>query len=270
MKGLHSKDKAPKGVQGVQRLKEPDSAPAPQRPVESAKPSGPRSESLLGKHWGKIAMGTAAAVVVGIPFYQSHVQMNAEHPEFSAHSLSGLAQRAYRTAGILGKGFDVLYYRAEKELNTTMPPMVHKAVSMVGAPLVPSLVKDFKAALFQTNGSALAPYAVVCYDNKLVEQAKKGLPHAKAYIAQAHKDLTVELEMLQRKDTPFYKSNVHWDPDAPVPAARFDIEYNQMWYPSLPSDVKTPRPVAQWIVEKGDGVCPSDKVAFKRDLKFGP
>ncbi len=84
-------NKPPEG--GKQRLKQPGSTRPEAEQEQPAAAPRRRSSSLLSNHWGKVALGTAAAVLVGGPLLVSHVQMNKEHPEFSPLSMQGMAQR---------------------------------------------------------------------------------------------------------------------------------------------------------------------------------
>lgn len=254
MNGFRSKSQKPAaaGAQGapadgIQRLKPPGSAPTPDKKAvhkPAPRQTQGRISSFLSDHWGKIAMGTAAAIVVGVPALSSHQQLSVEHPEFSAFSVPGVAQRAHRTAEHLGAMFDAAYYRTD--------------------PMMTQLKKTFR----QSNGSAIAPYAVVCMDKELLARAKQGHNHAKAYLAQAEEDLAPQLKLLSQQDTPFYKTHINWDPNIPAPAAAFDVDYNKMWYPSVPADVQAPRPVSQWVVSRGTGICPTGKVPQQRALDF--
>lgn len=265
MKGFRTNGNQAGGNQksddGIQRLKEPGWYKSQAR---KEKPNPMRS--LLGDHWGKVAMGTAAAIVVGLPYLNSHIQLNEEHPEFSGLSIPGAAQRVNRTWDHLSSAFSAAYYRTPEEIQGLKETIAHKT------------------------GSAMAPYAIVCIDKDLVAQADRGHPHALAYLNRAEHDIEEQLQALSQQDAIFYKAHVKWDPDAPVPAPVLDLDYNKMWYPPSkravefaaeaeakgfppqpmphPTDLKRARPVAQWIVESGVGICPDSKIPYKRDLKF--
>ncbi len=249
MSGFRTTSKNADKADGLQRLNMPgwpqNAEQARAAAQKSRSDRGPsRLGTFLSDNWGKVAMGTAAALVVGAPLLNSHFQLQEEHPEFSALSIPGIAQRVHRTGVHLDAAFDAAYYRT------------------------PSLIEKFKATVNQANGPALAPYAVVCFDEELLARAQAGQPHAKAYLAQARETIAEQVSALSKQDAIFYKTHVQWNPDMPVPAAAFDLNYNKMWYPKAPVDLKAPRPVSQWVVERGTGICPTGKVPYKRDLKF--
>lgn len=231
---------------GKQRLKPPGSTKPEtnnnEKPAASAR--RPRS-TFLGNHWGKALLGTAAAVLVGSPLLVSHVQLNEEHPEFSPLSMQGIAQRAYRTAGHLTAMATAAWDRSE-----------------------PSF-KNLSDSFSLSHGTTLPDYAVVCYDRELLARAAEGHPHARAYVRAAENLLTVQMERLSSKDTPFYKEHVSWDPDMPIPAAALTVDYNKFWYPESDVFLRAPRPVTQWIAEGGGG-CPDSTKAEIRKLSFKP
>lgn len=230
---------------GKQRLKPPGSAKTEingEKPPTPARRSG---SSFLSDHWGKIALGTAAAVLVGGPLLVSHVQMNDEHPEFSALSMQGIAQRAHRTWDHLDTMVTAARYRSEASF------------------------KSLSDSFSFSRGSALPDYAVVCYDKELLIRAAEGHPHARAYLEAAEIKLRPQISRLATKNAPFYKQHVPWDPDEPVPAAALIVDYNKFWHPEAPVNLRTPRPVSQWIAEGGGG-CPDGTQADIRKLAFKP
>ncbi len=230
---------------GVQRLKQPGSAKP--GPVEDkpASPTRAKVSSFLSNHWGKVALGTAATVLVGGPLLVSHLQMNEEHPEFSPLSLQGIAQRANRTWDHLGAMVTAAQYRSEASL------------------------KSLSDSFSFSRAPALPDYAVVCYDAELLERAAAGHPHARAYLEAAEIKLRPQISRLATQNAPFYKQHVPWDPDQPVPAAVFVVDYDKFWYPKATINLRAPRPVSQWIAEDGGG-CPQDTHAETRPLKFKP
>lgn len=217
---------------------------------------GQFAKNILINHWGKVATALAAAVVVGIPYMRSHQQMNEQHPEFSAFSLNGISQRAYRTFQIYDDAIQYAIHRKE----------------------------GYKSQLLDTfnrtyTESAPSNIAVVCYDKELLSQAAKGSPLAKAYLKAAKEELREQFEFLSQQNAPFYGKHMSFDPDAPVYAAAFNVNYNQAWsarasnayHPrQTPTDLEV-RPVAQWIAKGVAGACPShtipEQYALKLDFK---
>lgn len=245
MAGYRNSDQSNNNTGGKQRLKPPGSA---KPDTDSEKPPSPTRRhvsSFLSNHWGKVALGTAAAVLVGGPLLVSHVQMNDEHPEFSALSMQGIAQRAHRTWDHLGAMATAVQYRSEASL------------------------KNLSDSFRLSRGSALPDYAVVCYDKELLARAAEGHPHARAYLEAAEIKLRPQISRLATKNAPFYKQHVPWDPDEPVPAAAMIVDYNKFWYPESPVNLRAARPVSQWIAESGGG-CPDGTQAEIRKLQFKP
>ncbi len=246
MAGYRNSDQsngAPENAGGKQRLKAPGST-KPEADNDKPAPRG-RGGSFLSNHWGKVALGTAAAVLVGGPLLVSHMQMNEEHPEFSALSMQGMAQRANRTWDHLDAMYIAAKYRSKASFN--------------------QLSESFSLS----RGSALPDYAVVCYDKELLARAAAGHPHAKAYLEQAEIKVRPQISRLATVNAPFYKQHVPWDPDEPIPAAVLRVEYNKFWYPEMPVNLPPLRPVSQWIAESGGG-CPDNMHAEIKKLQFKP
>ncbi len=236
-------NKPPEG--GKQRLKQPGSTRPEAEQEQPAAAPRRRSSSLLSNHWGKVALGTAAAVLVGGPLLVSHVQMNKEHPEFSPLSMQGMAQRVNRTWDHLGAMATAVQHRSDASL------------------------KRLSDSFSLSRGPALPGYAVVCYDKELLTRAAEGHPHARAYLEAAEIKLRPEISRLATKNAPFYKQHVPWDPDEPVPAAALSVDYDKFWYPEASVNLPATRPVSQWIAESGGG-CPDSAHAEIRKLHFKP
>ena len=248
MAGYRNSDQsnaAPENAGGKQRLKAPGAVKPEADVKKPAAASRGNVSSFLSNHWGKVALGTAAAVLVGGPLLVSHVQMNEEHPEFSALSMQGIAQRAHRTWDHLAAMATAAQYRSEASL------------------------KNLSDSFSLSRGPSLPGYAVVCYDKELLARAAEGHPHARAYLEAAEIKLRPQISRLATKNAPFYKQHVPWDPDEPVPAAVLNVDYNKFWYPESPVNLRAPRPVSQWIAESGGG-CPDSAHAEIRKLQFKP
>lgn len=226
---------------GEQRLKPPGSAKAaPATKQVASHRSSHFLTDLLRDHWGKAVIG----FLLVPPYFASHLQMNQEHPEFSAFSMGGVAQRVVRTLSHLDAVYTAARYRTDASFNR--------------------LSESFSLS----RGPALSYNAVVCYDTELLIRAKdEELPHAQAFLRAANAAVEQLLEQLGMQDAPFYKQHSSWDPDKPLPTAAIDVDYDKTWYPGAPVEFKKLRPVNQWIAESGGG-CPDSKTPVIRKLPF--